>query len=454
MNIRRFVSLALACACLAWGSQTGRADTPITNFTPGDLVVLRGGDATNPDTTASTSQVSLYLDEYTPSGSYAGTISIPSSGANALTLPSIGDFQHNGVLNISGDGRSLTFAGYQVPAGSADAFAQTGTSQYQPVVGIVGNQASSLNTTTPVNSYWQGSASPYIRGAYTNDGNEFWTFGKYPASGATSNGGLAYVAGTGPTATTTTVEGFADWRDIRAVNGQLYGGTGSSSVGNHGAYQISTGEPTTNLGNSQSNNTQLGSNNESASGIALLDLPGDPNAQNGLNVLYTIGDSTVAGINKYYYNGSTWVPQGQVTLNLANNVANPTGLIATVDPTNPNWVDINVSGTNGIYTYVDQTGYNGAIPANSFTQLVAPPANEAFYGVALAPAAVPEPSTIVLAAVGCVCCGLAARRRRRASSACRSPAWLNPASIQPTEAQVKVNLRLRLFSIEVNPKRC
>ena len=292
MNMRRFISLALVCAFLAWGSLTARADTLITSFTPGDLVVLRGGDAANPDTTSTTNQVAIYLDEYTTGGAYVGTMDVPSTGSNALTLPSIGDFQHDGVLSLSTNGQLLSFAGYQVPVGSSDAFAQTGSSQYQPVIGVIGQSASSLNTSTVVNSYHQGSSNPFIRGAVTNDGSAFWTFGKYPSSGATSNGGLAYVSGTGPTATTTTVEGFADWRDIVIVNGQLYGGTGSSSVGNHGPYQISTGEPTTNLGTSLANNTQLGNypGGQSASALALLDLPGNPNTQNGVNTLYTIGD--------------------------------------------------------------------------------------------------------------------------------------------------------------------
>src|SRR5208282_3772934 len=115
-------------------------------------------------------------------------------------------------------------------------------------------------------------------------------FGKYAASAGTSNGGLSYVSGTGPTATTTTVEGFADWRDIViGTNGQMYGGTGSSSVGAHGPYivgntvnsttnQINTPltQPTANLGSATSVNTLLGSypGGQSASALALLDLPG------------------------------------------------------------------------------------------------------------------------------------------------------------------------------------
>ena len=272
-EISALVTAAVA-AFAGLGAVPTFADTPITSFTPGDLVVLRGGDATNQNTAATTSQVSLYLDEYTTAGTYVGTIDVPSSGGSALTLPGIGDFQHDGVLSLSTDGHSLTFAGYQTPVGSADAFAQTLSSQYQPVIGIIGSAQASLNTTTVVNSYNNGSQNPYIRGAVTNNGTSFWTFGKFSASGATSNGGLSFVSGTGPSATTTTVEGFGDWRDIAIANGQLYGGTGSSSVGNHAPYIVnnthagvitSPSLPTTNLGNSLSLNTQMGTYVQSAS---------------------------------------------------------------------------------------------------------------------------------------------------------------------------------------------
>jgi hypothetical protein len=400
-----------AVASLGGIASIALADTPISNFTPGDIVILRTGDATNPDTPATTTEVGVHLDEYTPAGSYVGTVDVPQSGAGALTLPGSGDDQHQGVLNLSANGSWLAFAGYTSAVGSPDANADATTGK---VAGEISNSASSLNTSTPVNSYGAGSANPFIRGAFTNDGNEFWTFGKYAASGATSNGGLAYVNGVGPSATTTTVEGFADWRDIINVNGQMYGGTGSSSVGNHGPYQVSTGEPTTNLGNSLSNNTQLGNypGGQSASGLALVGLPGDPSSQNGLNVLYTIGDQSTAGIVKYYYNGSTWVNQTNVELNPAvTNVSNPTGLIAVQDPGNPNWVDITVTGNNGLYTYVDKTGYNGAIPADAFAY-TAVPASEQFRGVALVPTAVPEPATFGVLAVGAA--GLLARRRRNA----------------------------------------
>lgn len=402
----------LVIANVAHGQTVTTSFTPIASFTPGDLVVMRTGDATNADTTSTTSQVPVYLDEYTPAGAYVGTVTVPSTGAGAFTLPGSGDNQHQGLLNLSTDGKWLAFAGYNSTVGSPDANINASVGK---LAGKISLAASSLDTSTVVNSYGAGSASPYIRGAATIDGNQFWTFGKYAASGATSNGGLAYVSGTGPSATTTTVEGFADWRDVIIANNQLYGGTGSSSVGAHAPYQISNGLPTTNLGNSQSNNTQLGNypGGQSASALALVDLPGNPNSQNGLNVLYTVGDQSTAGIVKYYFNGSSWVNQTNVPLTAgADNIINPTGLIAAQDPANPNWVDITVSGQNGIYTYVDKSGYNGAIPANAFTHIVGNSGFDTFRGVATVPT--PEPSTFVLAGLGILGAAVVRYRRRKA----------------------------------------
>ena len=393
---RIFLGAAVATA-IGTLAPAASADTAISTLTPGDLVVLRVGDGTNPDTTSTTTQEAVYLDEYTTAGGYVGTINVPSTGGSALTLPGDGDNQHQGLLSLSGNGQYMTFAGYQVSLGSADANAAGGNDQ--PVIGILNLATGALTTNTVVNSYGPGSSNPYIRGAYSIDGTSFWTFGKFASSGATSNGGLAYVTGTGTTATTTTVEGFADWRDVTVANGQLYGGTGSSSVGNHAPYQISTGLPTTNLGNSLTNNTQLGNypGGQSASALALLHVPDDANSQNGLNVMYTIGDQATAGIVKYFFDGTAWENQTDVSLN-ATDVVNPTGLVAVADPSNPAWVDITVTGQNGIYTYVDETGFNGAIPANAFTLAAAAPANEQFRGVAIVP--VPEPTSIGLLAVG------------------------------------------------------
>ena len=90
---------------------------------------------------------------------YGGTIpGALQQATTPSTLPAIGDFQHDGVLTLSTNGQLLSFAGYQVPAGSADAFTQGGNAQ--PVIGTTGQNASSLNTSTVVNSYGPGMQTP------------------------------------------------------------------------------------------------------------------------------------------------------------------------------------------------------------------------------------------------------------------------------------------------------
>lgn len=112
--IRTSIVVVVAGAAIA-AARVSFADSPITNFTPGDLVVLRGGDSTVANTTAGggaptngfNGTVKAYLDEYTPNGTYVGTVSVPG-----LTLNGAGGSSHEGGLNLSVDGHWLTFSGY------------------------------------------------------------------------------------------------------------------------------------------------------------------------------------------------------------------------------------------------------------------------------------------------------------------------------------------------------
>ena len=407
---RKFLNAAAAAAAALAASATARADVAISAFTPGDLVVLRGGDTTNSDLStgnAYNGEVSTYLDEYTTAGAYVGTIPVGSG----LTLPGYGAFEHEGVLNLSTNGQYLTFGGYTSPAGTT---IHPSDGSQSEAIGIIGNSAASLNTSTTITPA-EGTGQ-FIRSVDTADGSSFYVAGKYP-SGSTAGNGLKYVVGTGASATVTTLEGTVDWRSVILANNTLYGGTGSSSVGVHGAYQIGTaGSPPT---TATPTNTLLTnySGGQSASNLALLDVPtSDSTAktQNGFDVLYTIGDQSTSGITKYYFDGTTWQTANlQVGLN-ADNIENPTGLIASIDPTNPSWVDIYVSGQNGIYSYIDKSGDpTTGIAANAFSILASPNPNDdaAFYGIAMAPtAAVPEPASLGL--IGLAALPLLRRRRR------------------------------------------
>ena len=117
LSRKHLFAAAFAAAPLMTWATLAHADVLISSLDPSDLVVLRGGDATNSNGSSGNAfngQVSTYLDEYTTSGTYVGTIPVGSG----LTLPGYGVVSHEGVLNLSTDGHLLTFGGYTNPAGA------------------------------------------------------------------------------------------------------------------------------------------------------------------------------------------------------------------------------------------------------------------------------------------------------------------------------------------------
>ncbi|HUO08659.1 MAG TPA: hypothetical protein VM008_10195 [Phycisphaerae bacterium] len=369
------------------------ADTPITHFTPGDFVVVRGGDDTysnneNISGSYAYGEVPAYLDEYDSSGNYVGTLPIPSSGTGQLTIPGVGAVGHEGGLDLSPNGQWLTFTGYQF-APNTDFSGATYNLGLGPVptriVGEVSVTATSLNTTTVVNAY----PSNVIRAAITVDGNEFYVAGKYP------NGGLQYVQGTGPNAVTTssTPEQNYDWRNIEVYNGVLYGSTGSDAgTGFHGIGVIGPLSPS--LVSTPTTEITDKNNRVSSSDAAFFNVPTtDPNvqSQNNCNVIYSIGDQYGPAITKYYFDGAHWEPAAGLYTSLVVPTVNPTGILATTDPTNPSWVDIYVSGQSGVYKYIDESGDPTALitannSSSSMSTFFTPQdSNEAFYGMTMAP---------------------------------------------------------------------
>ena len=84
------------------------------SFTQGNIVVLRVGDGV---AALSAASAAVFLDEYTPAGTFVQTIAIPTSGANMLS--NAGSTSSEGLMTLSPDGQYLTLAGYNAAPATA-----------------------------------------------------------------------------------------------------------------------------------------------------------------------------------------------------------------------------------------------------------------------------------------------------------------------------------------------
>jgi hypothetical protein len=364
---RKRAIAAAAAATLGTYSVAG-ADTLLSSFTPGDLVVLRGGDAAN-QAGGATTTIGAYLDEFTPNGSYVGTIDVPQSavGANNPLTVFNGPGSHEGILTLSANGNWLTFGGYD----TAPTTNVSGPNASNGTVGEISQNASTLNTSTLENP-------TVMRAVVTVDGNEFWV---------SHAPGLNYINGTGASAVDTVLSGGYNTRALQTVNNTLIIGTGSSSVGTHGVWQMGSSGTLPTSG--QPSGTLLTSGTpEDGTDFVFANEPGDTLSSSlyqGLyNVLYSVGGpSGGQTINKYEYNGSSFV--------LLNSESPIVGggdtLIGVTAMVSGNNVDLYYSDNSGVYRIIDSNNANSLLPNNG-SAFAPAPSGEYFYGVALAPTAI------------------------------------------------------------------
>jgi fibronectin-binding autotransporter adhesin len=354
---------------------TARADTLISSFTPGDLVVLRGGDATN-QAGGATETIGAYLDEYTPDGVYQGTIDMPQSAVgsnNPLTITN-GPGNHEGILTLSANGNWLTFGGYD----TAPTTDPSGAGISNITLGEISQNASTLNTSTL-------ESPATVRASVTVDGNEFWV---------SNSPGLQYINGTGSNATDTTLSQLYNTRALQTVNSTLITGSGSSSLGTHGVWQLgSSGSLPT--GGTPSKTLLTSGIQQDGTDFVFADEPGDSLSSSlyeGMyNVLYSVGGASGSStINKYEYNGSAFV-----LLNSETPVAGGGDiLIGVTDIVSGGNVNLFYTDNSGIYRIVDANNADSALPNDgSLLNGDSAPSNEFFYGIAQAPKAI-GPATL------------------------------------------------------------
>ena len=382
-------TLAAIVALTAIGGSVLAA--PFTSFTQGDIVVSRLGDgAALP---ANGTGAAIFLDEYTTSGAFVGTLSSLISTTDTTGLVDSYTAGSEGALTLSADGKYLTIAGYHAAIGTTGVATAVGLTRGVALINAAGVVDVSTSL-TQASTYGANN----IRSAVTTNGTDLFLTG----NGATGTAGVRTAVVGGTTSTQLNNGDATPTANTRIANlfgGDLYFSTGS---GTQGIYKVGTGASTT---------------TGQTTALTAADPAGSPydffftNA----NTLYVADDRTsitatgAGGLLQYVNSGSGFVLTS--TFNLAGAT---TGTTAGLRGLTGNATNLfAVSSDNRLVSF--------NLGTTAFTTLATATANTTFRGVDFAPsAAVPEASSSLslgaLLALG-LAAGIVARRKRTAADA-------------------------------------
>jgi hypothetical protein len=324
-----------------------------------NLVVLRAGEGSQ---VLSANGNSIFMDQFTPSGTYVNTVTIPDTGATPMLQGGVTTAE--GYMTRSADGKLLCFVGYDtnITAGVA-----LGTASAAAVPRVIGTLDGSSTFNRPVKTTTKYSGSAF-RCAVTDGANNFW--------GAGGAGGTVYFPGSGTPVDIQTTK--VNTRVVEIFNGNLYLGTASTAgtPATQGIFQFS-GEPFT----AQALSPAIISTN-TGSGDGMNDFSINPAG----TTLYFADDRSLAGIaggvQRWDFDGaSTWTN----TYNLTNGLGTTTTRSLTVDWSGPKPV---------IYATTSQTSQNKLVvvtdngSSSPFTTIATAGPNQLFRGLKFGPAAV------------------------------------------------------------------
>ncbi|QDK77247.1 hypothetical protein EXU85_01010 [Spirosoma sp. KCTC 42546] len=335
-------------------------------YTPGNLVVLQAGTGTG--SLVNTGNP-IVLREFTPTGTASTTVTVSSSGGDALIIS--GSAASEGLLARSPDGRLLVFGGYAQTLPNSTQLANSTSATINRAIGTV-DPAGTFSRVAVSNTFHSANN---IRGAASDGLTNFWSAG--------GNDGTDYF-GTGTVATVQNAK--VNTRAVAVFNSKLYFSTQSSAGTSTslGIYQVGSGLPTT-AGQPISLiiDTGTGSN---AAGFYF-----NPAG----TICYIADGRTVAnggGIQKWTFNGSIW----SLAYTFGTGAASTNGAFG---------VAVDFSGASPvIYATTTESTANRLIKVTdtgsdaTVSLVTTAPANTSFRGVAFAPVT-PQPDlTITLAA--------------------------------------------------------
>lgn len=395
---RLFLCGCLAlCGALATGSPA-RAQV----FLPDYLVVERIGDGSS---ALSSAAFAIFLDQFNPSvpGGPVTTTAMPT-GVGTLAATDSGSATSNGYLSRTTDGTAIVTSGYNAAVGTASV-AGSAPGTINRTFGLV-TTPTSVNTT---NGFSDGPSNNF-RSVASFDGSAFYG----STAGTASTAGILLKGNTG-TVTTTTPILNGNTRNLRIFNGangpSLFASSSAASpgvgihlVGTAGTLPTSAVTSTVLPGTAAS-----GVGTPSPYGFFLLNNPLNSNDYlgTGFDTLYVADDRTNAnggGIQRFNFDGTNWVLSGTAQYGVGATPSGFRGLTASISGNTVSLFATSITsatagGVNDLVAISDTlTSLGGTF--GSFTTLATSATNTVFRGLDFTPQAIPEPTSLSLAAIG------------------------------------------------------
>lgn len=369
LGFSRLIRLA-ACGILLTFAVGPASAQPVTS---GNLIIYRvgAGGAASLAATAT----SIFLDEYTPAGTFVNTYNVPSAGALAMTASGIAATE--GMISISQNGNFLVFTGYRKDAGLSNPSLDI-PSTTNRVIGTFDINGV-INTSVAVTN-----AGQTIRSATSVDGISSF----YIGGGA----GLGYVGAPGGASASTTIDSLVT-RQVNLYGNTLFASNGSNTTAqklqNYGVLPTGPASPTA---------VATLTNSDNIHGFFACDLnPGVP----GIDTIYALS-TTENLLRKYSFNSITWSAAGSIS---ANGALNLTGAVSGSN------VRLYVTSSSSLYPYTDFSGFGGQLSGALDAAIATAAANTAFRGIGTLVTPVPEPTSILLICGIGGAAGVAIRRR-------------------------------------------